>query len=86
MPGLFGYPPQPPIPCWMGHPNCELHSKTKPDLSDLPGYDSWPKAGNCYYGCVSGRLYQTPKDDRWLCPKHLRRALKAGGYPIPLDE
>jgi len=86
VPGLFGNPPQPPARCYLGHWSCDLHEKDKPNLADLPGIDAFPKAGACYYGCVSGRLYQTPKDQRWLCTKHLRRALKAGGYPLPLDE
>lgn len=75
-----------PWKCHLGHVECQMHSQTKPDLSDLPGPD-WPRAGSCYYGCLAPRLwYASHMGGRWYCKRHLRRALKAGGYPIKLDE
>lgn len=72
--------------CGLGHFPCDQHGPDKPDLDKLPGLDATPAAGVCYFGEVAPRLWQTPKDSRWLCRRHLRHALKVGGYPLPIDE
>jgi len=79
-----GSPPNPPIPCWMGHYPCELHTKTKPDLSDLPGVES-VRNGNCVGegGHAAYRVWDMP-DIGYLCRRHMRELLRRATWPFTI--
>lgn len=73
------------LDCPFGHGSeCEGHA-IRPMLSDMPPADP-PVAGVCHYGCIAPQLWKTPKDARYLCRRHLRQALKVGGYPLPIED
>lgn len=78
-----------PWKCWHGDVNCERHSKTKPDLSDLPPVDSI--IGRCVAEGGHGtelRVWVMPLDHDGargpLCRKHVRELMRRATWPFTI--